>query len=178
MNIPNMLSVFRIALIPVFGYVYLNANEQPWFYIAALILLISGITDFLDGVIARKFNMITQLGKILDPLADKLTQAAVCILLGVRYPEFWVILALFIIKELIMLAAGLKLYRRDKRLDGSKWFGKLYTVVFYVVMLMIIGFPNLKTQLVFGLLVVMAMFMLFAFLMYIPVFIKLNKKKE
>ncbi|RPF47661.1 cardiolipin synthase [Hydrogenoanaerobacterium saccharovorans] len=178
MNIPNILSVFRIALIPIFGYVYLNAQEQPWFYVAALILLLSGITDFLDGVIARKFNMITQLGKILDPLADKLTQAAACIMLGIRNPEFWVILALFIIKEIIMLLAGLKIYRRDKELEGSKWFGKLYTVVFYIIMLMIIGFPNLKTQLVFSLLVIMAVFMLFAFFMYIPVFLKLNKKKD
>lgn len=178
MNIPNMLSVFRIGLIPVFGFVYLNATNQTWFYAAALILLVSGVTDLLDGFIARKFNMITPLGKMLDPLADKLTQAAVCILLGVRNPEFWVILGLFIIKELVMLAAGVKLYRRDKALDGSKWFGKLYTVVFYVIMLLIIALPGLKKQLVFGLLCVMAIFMLFAFLMYVPVFLKLNRKDK
>lgn len=177
MNAPNLLSLLRIALIPVFAGVYLTAQAQPWFYIAALILLLSGITDLLDGLIARKCNMVTQLGKILDPLADKLTQAAACIVLGVRNPEFWVILALFLVKELLMLAAGLKLYRRDKSLDGSKWFGKLYTVVFYVIMLLVIAFPNLKTPLVFGLLVVMAVFMLFAFFMYIPVFLRLNRKR-
>lgn len=175
MNIPNMLSVFRIALIPVFGFVYLGAKEQPWFYIAALILLVSGITDLLDGLIARKFNMVTPLGKVLDPVADKLTQAATCIFLGVRNPEFWLILALFLVKELVMLLAGIKIYRRDKALDGSKWFGKLYTVVFYVIMLLIIAFPNLKTPLVFALLCIMAAFMLFAFIMYVPVFLRLNK---
>lgn len=176
MNLPNLLSIFRIVLIPVFSYVYLTAQEQPWFYIAALILLISGLTDLLDGLIARKFNLVTQLGKILDPLADKLTQAAACIVLGIRNPGFWLILALFIVKELLMLAAGVKLYRRDHRLDGARWFGKLYTVVFYVIMLMIVAFPNLESTWVFGLLLVMAGFMLFAFVMYIPVFLKLNRR--
>lgn len=178
MNLPNLLSVFRIALIPVFGGVFLTAQGQPGYYIAALILLFSGITDLLDGMIARKFNLVTPLGKVLDPLADKLTQAATCIMLGIKYPELWLILGIFILKELIMLAAGVKLYRRYKELDGSKWFGKLYTVVFYVVMLLIVAFPNLKTPLVVGLLLIMAVFMLLAFILYIPVFLRLNKKEK
>ena len=178
MNIPNMLSVFRIMLIPVFGVVYMQASEQPWFYVAALILLLSAVTDILDGIIARKYNMITPLGKVLDPFADKLTQAVVCILFSLRNPEFWFVVVLILAKELLMLAAGLKIYHIYKELNNSKWFGKLYTVVFYVIMLMIIAFPNLKTQLTMGLLIVMVFFMLFAFFMYIPVFIRLIKKSK
>lgn len=178
MNIPNLLSVFRIALIPVFGVVYLNAQGQPWFYVAALILLLSAVTDILDGVIARKCNMITPLGKVLDPLADKLTQAAVCVMLCLRVPEFWFVVAVILVKELLMLAAGLKVYHIYRELDGSRWFGKLYTVVFYVIMLLIIAFPNLKQQLAFGMLLIMVCFMLFAFFMYIPVFMKLTRKKQ
>ncbi|MEG0017321.1 MAG: CDP-alcohol phosphatidyltransferase family protein [Hydrogenoanaerobacterium sp.] len=177
MNIPNLLSVFRIALIPVFGVIYMNAEGQPWFFVSALVLLVSGITDILDGIIARRCGMITPLGKLLDPLADKLTQAAVCILLSLRNPEMWVIVAIIFTKELLMLAAGVKVYRLYKELDGSKWFGKLYTVMFYAVMLLIIALPDLKTTLVHWLLGAMVFSMLFAFFMYIPVFLRLIKKK-
>ena len=73
-TIPNMLSIFRLVLIPVYIYIYLNATESYHYSIAAGILAISCLTDMIDGKIARKFNMISELGKVLDPLADKLTQ--------------------------------------------------------------------------------------------------------
>ena len=178
MNWPNALSILRIAFLPMFGFLYYNAKNPLWYLLAALVLLLSGITDLLDGFLARKLGQVTQLGKLLDPLADKLTQATVCILLGIRMPEFRVLLALFILKEALMLAAGFKLYRKNKSLDGSRWFGKLYTVVFYVIMLLVVAFPGLKSALVFGLLIVMAAFMLFAFVMYLPVFFSLWRGED
>ena len=83
-SIPNILSYIRILLIPVFAYCYLTANTDGDYYFAAVILLFSGLTDMADGMIARKFGMITYLGKILDPLADKLTQATVAVCLAIR----------------------------------------------------------------------------------------------
>ena len=78
MSIPNILSIFRIVLIPVFIVCYLMLpDEMGW--VPALVLVVSGATDVVDGYIARHFNMVTQLGKVLDPLADKLTLAAVVI---------------------------------------------------------------------------------------------------
>ena len=77
MTIPNILSLFRIFLIPVFLIIYLTQDNQPYFIISALILLLSGITDVLDGYIARKFKMTSELGKVLDPFADKMTQIAI-----------------------------------------------------------------------------------------------------
>lgn len=175
MSIPNILSVIRIALIPVFLAVYINAESQPMFLLSGIILLVSGITDLLDGYIARKYNMITQLGKLLDPFADKLTQAAVCLALAVRMPQMVYLLILFIAKELLMLSAGIFLIRKKIIITSSKWFGKLYTVVFYAIMLSIISFPITNPTVVFWLLAGVACFMLFSFAMYVPIFFNLKK---
>ena len=175
-KLPNILSIVRLLLIPVFVNVYLRAEEQPWFYISAGILLLSGLTDLLDGLIARRFHLITPLGKILDPLADKLTQATVCICLAVRIPQLWMILVIFIAKEVIMLLAGAGLYRRHRHIDGAKWFGKLYTVVFYLFMLIIVAVPSWSMTTLIWMLCVVGVFMLFAFVMYLPVFWRIVKR--
>ena len=85
-TIPNLLCYFRILLVPAFLYVFLNAANREDYLFAAGIILIGGITDFLDGFIARKFNMITQLGKLIDPVADKLMQLAIIAVLAIRFP--------------------------------------------------------------------------------------------
>ena len=175
-KLPNLLSIVRLLLIPVFISVYLRAEEQPWFYISAGILLLSGLTDLLDGLIARRFHLITPLGKILDPLADKLTQASVCICLAVRIPQLWMILVIFITKEVLMLLAGAGLYRRHRQIDGAKWFGKLYTVVFYLFMLLIVAVPSWSMTTLIWMLCVVGVFMLFAFGMYLPVFWRIVQK--
>lgn len=176
MGIPNILSVCRILLIPAFLWVYLTAGEQKGFLLAACILLVSGLTDLLDGWIARRFNMITALGRVLDPLADKLTQAAVCIALAIRYPQLTFLLVVFVIKELLMLIGGFKLLRKNRDITGSRWFGKLYTFVFYAVTLFVVGHQGLSERTVFWLLVITAGFMVFSFVMYVPVFLHLNRK--
>ncbi len=174
MSIPNILSIIRIALIPFFLTVYVNAQAQPMFLLSGVILLISGLTDLLDGYIARKYNMITQLGKVLDPLADKLTQAAVCLAMAIRMPQMVYLLILFVLKELIMLCAGIFLIRKKIIITASKWFGKLYTFIFYFIMLLIISLPIRNPMAVFWLLTAVACFMLFSFTMYIPIFFNLK----
>jgi cardiolipin synthase len=143
-----------------------------------VILLVSGMTDVLDGIIARKCNMITPLGKILDPTADKLTQAAVTGCLWVRFPYLWPVFVFVILKETLQLIGGITLYKKHKELAGSRWFGKLYTVVFYFSTLIIIAYPQLAAQRssAFYLLITMVLtMMVFFFFMYIPVFIHLNR---
>lgn len=176
MNVPNCLSVFRIILIPAFAWTYLTAQDQNMYVISALILILSGITDVLDGIIARKYHQITDLGKILDPLADKLTQATVCLVLWVRIPQLWPMFVLFILKEILIMIGSFRILKKDKRLEGSKWFGKLYTVVFYIAMILIIMLPDLSVNIIFVLLLVVAAFMLLSLFMYISVFNKKMKK--
>ncbi|HEX3025829.1 MAG TPA: CDP-alcohol phosphatidyltransferase family protein, partial [Clostridia bacterium] len=102
-----MLSILRIILIPVFILLFFS-NGTKSVLIAAIVLIVSGLTDILDGIIARKFNMTTALGRILDPLADKLTQASVCICLVVKkVAPVWLLL-LLILKEVLMIAGGAK----------------------------------------------------------------------
>lgn len=178
MTIPNMLSIGRMILIPFFVTYFLGAQGPRDYFVAAGIVLLSGITDILDGFIARRFNMCSKLGKILDPAADKLTLFAVCACLWMRYPDVRMFCMMFVGKEVIMAIASLFLLRRNRDLDGAKWFGKLYTIVFYVTAICtIIDFrPMASTR--FYMLGFMAVFTLFSFGMYIPVFFRQLKPGE
>ena len=110
LTIPNLLSLFRLVLIPVYVTVYLNATEDWHYYLAASILAASCVTDLLDGQIARRFNMISNLGKLLDPIADKATQFALIICLSFRYSAMIFLIILFVIKEgAQFIALGLNL---------------------------------------------------------------------
>ena len=111
-TIPNFMSLFRLALIPVYAYLYLTATERYQFTLAGLILAVSCLTDMIDGKIARKYNMITTLGKILDPLADKLTQLTLTICLSMKYPILYPVLVLFVLKELFQLVLGVLFLHR------------------------------------------------------------------
>ena len=95
-SIPNLMGYFRLLLIPVFCYLYLAKEAYHW---AAGVVLLSSLTDLFDGMIARKFNMITNLGKALDPIADKLTHGALALCLAFRYPQMWVLFGLMVLKE-------------------------------------------------------------------------------
>lgn len=130
-HVPNILTIIRFLLIPTIIY-FLAINQ----YIVGLILfLISGITDVIDGAIARKFNFITDFGKLMDPLADKLTQISVLATLMVKgIIPIW-ILVIVIAKEALMIAGASFLYGRDV-VVSSKWFGKLATVLFFIAIVL------------------------------------------
>ncbi len=143
LSIPNILSVVRILLIPIFAWLYLSANSTDEFVFAAIIVVISGVTDFLDGFIARKFDMITELGKFLDPLADKLTQGTLFLCLAHRYPHIWILLIIWILKDGFMAIMGLILLRKKQtKLDGAKWYGKVCTAIVYLAVLGLLFFPD------------------------------------
>lgn len=179
MNIPNGLSVFRILLIPIFLIVFLSHNSQPYFIICAFILLLSGLTDMLDGYIARKYNMTSELGKILDPLADKLTQISILAALVVKQPKLIYIAVIFIAKEFVMLVGGLIILKRKIEMAPSKWFGKIGTVLFYVATFVIVAFPNLLYETAgFVIVAIVTAYTLFALIMYIPEYFKLKNKSK
>ena len=178
-NIPNILSIFRIMLIPLFVITYIKAgvNAEQFYYISAAILIISGLTDMLDGIIARHFNQITSLGKLLDPFADKLTQLTVVISVAIKLKSIPIAVALmlFVVKEMLMLIGGFIMIRKKITINSAKWYGKVATVVFYVVMAIIAMFKDIPNEISFLLILIAAFFMMFAFLSYILEYKKIIK---
>lgn len=177
-TIPNCLSYLRIVLLPFFVVFYLRAEQPADYLLPAGIILFSAITDLLDGFIARTFNQITELGKALDPIADKLQQAAIVFCLIFRYEYMWAIVILFVVKELFMGINGLILLRRGKKLDGALWFGKVSTAVFYLCMLSLLAFPNMDQNIAAIFMLITAIFLSLSFILYIPVFAKLYRESR
>ena len=131
-TIPNILSFFRICLIPVIVWLYC-AGHYAW---TGYILLLSGATDLVDGYIARRFHMISNLGKALDPIADKLTQGVVLLCLLFRFPLMTAPFVLFIAKEIFMSISGLLIIRRTGAVHGADWHGKAATWSLYGMMIL------------------------------------------
>ena len=143
-KLPNILCYIRIIMVPLFLYLYFTADEPGDYYIATLIVMLSGITDFLDGQIARRCNMITDLGKVIDPVADKLMQLAMLAALTVNVRYMCVLTGYLIVKEVVMACIGFCILRKTgKRLNGAKWYGKVCTAVLYVCMLVLVAFPHM-----------------------------------
>lgn len=136
-TIPNWLCFIRIALIPVFSVMFIKGMYVPAF----ITMIVAAVTDLFDGKIARKFNMVSNLGKILDPIADKLSQIAIVIILIVKFWDGYLkyILFLFIVKELIMVFGGALLLAKGLRPVAAEMWGKVATTVFYVFMIIIIA---------------------------------------
>ena len=128
-TIPNILSIFRMALIPVFVWTYCGLKND---LATALVLLLSGISDTADGVIARRFNMITTLGKAIDPVADKLTQIAV--LLCLMPMKCWWVVGILVLKEVSIGIMTLLTLHHTGMVYGAGWYGKLCTAVIYLSM--------------------------------------------
>jgi cardiolipin synthase (CMP-forming) len=175
-SIPNVLSYIRLLLIPVFVYIYITADSTGDYYVAALIILLSGLTDMFDGLIARKFNQITELGKLVDPVADKFTQAAIVACLMFRYDYMWILVVLLVVKELFMGINGIILLRKGRKLDGAMWFGKVSTAVFYAATFILIGFPEISIHFASILMLITGIFLGLSFLLYIPEFLKLYRR--
>jgi cardiolipin synthase len=177
-TIPNILCYIRFLLIPLFVVLYIKAEEPKEYWQAAAVVLISGITDFLDGFIARSFNMITDFGKLIDPMADKLTQAALIFVLVVKIKYMFILLILFVVTQLFMLGAGIAMLQKDKRLNGAKWFGKVSTTVFYGVMLVLISMPKLNESIANILMLLCGMFLLLSFSLYVREYVKLYREAK
>lgn len=177
-TIPNLLSLFRLALIPVYVSIYLGATEIYQYYLAGGILAVSCLTDMIDGKIARHFNMITTVGKILDPLADKVTQLALTICLSIRYPALRNVLVLFLVKEIFQLFGALFNYRKGKMLPGALIPGKVCTTVLFVSLILMVLVPDLGEGVVNVIAVVDSVFLLAAFICYMFAYFGKHAKVE
>lgn len=175
LSIPNLMGYFRILLIPLIVWRYVTAEALTDYYGAAVLMGISGITDFLDGFVARKFNMITKLGKALDPVADKLTQGAVVVSLCFHFPAMTALAVLLIVKESFMGVMGIVMLRKGKMLNGAKWYGKVTTAVLYVVMFVLVLMPDIPVSAANSMIVFSGALLLFSLVSYIPVFWKMAR---
>ena len=166
LTIPNLLSVIRILLIPVIVILY--AREQ--LIAAVVIILLSGLTDVVDGKIARKFNMVSDFGKFLDPVADKLTQAALAVCLFSRYPAMIGLFLLMAVKEGLQFFWGLKALKATDNLDSSNWYGKVCTVLLYMVMIVLFLFPGIPAPLAYTLIGLCAAMLILSMILYVRFF--------
>lgn len=177
-TLPNLLSLFRLLLIPVYMILYLEAKQEREYILAASILALSCLTDMVDGQIARHFNMVTNVGKLLDPLADKMTQLTLTVCLSIRYPVLLGVLFLFIIKETFQTIASAVMLRRGKFLDGSLIAGKICTTVFFISLILLVLLPELKAMIVDMIAIVDLTFLSYAFVAYILAFFGKNPRLQ
>ena len=169
-TIPNLLSLIRLLMIPVYVLIYLNATEVWHYYLAATILALSCLTDMADGIIARRFSMITKLGKLLDPIADKATQFALILCLASRYWMMFLMVLVFLAKEIFQLVAvGMNL-RKGKMLDGALMSGKVCTTVMFTTMILMVMLPELEALTGNLMIAIDIVFLLIAFGDYILAF--------
>ena len=169
-SIPNCMGYFRILLIPLFCFLYLNAEDRGDYYLAAGVILVSYITDFLDGQVARRFHMITEFGKRSEEHTDKLTHGAIALCLAFRYEAMRYLFALMVIKEGFMAVMGLINLRHGRKLDGAKWFGKFCTGALFILLFLLVVCPEIPLAWANGLTAVVTVIMFLTLCLYIPEF--------
>lgn len=176
LTIPNILSFFRLALIPVYMVIYLNAQSNADYFIAASILAVSCLTDLIDGKIARHFNMQSHIGMLLDPVADKATQFTLIVCLALNYPFVWFLVVFFVIKEGFQLIVGGITFHKGKMLNGALLPGKICTTVLFMSLIILVMIPHPSENLVNIFAIIDACFMCVAFIAYILAYFGKNKK--
>lgn len=170
LTIPNLLSLFRLLLIPVYIMIYLNADSNSDYFIAASILAVSCLTDLVDGKIARHFNMISNIGKILDPLADKATQFALILCLTVKHPILLILVGLFVVKESFQLIQGFMILRKGQILSGALLSGKISTTVLFISLILMVMFPEMNNAMIYILTGIDCIFLLISFVGYARIY--------
>ena len=177
-TVPNLLSLFRLLLIPLYITIYLNAKQPREYFLAASILAVSCLTDMIDGQIARRLDMVSNVGKLLDPLADKLTQLTLTICLSVKYPMLRGVLLLLVIKEVFQASVAFMMFRRGKMLPGAIFAGKVCTVVLFVSLIMLVLLPDLGLRTVKAVAFIDTAFLSYAFISYAFAFFGRNTKLQ
>lgn len=166
-SIPNIMGYFRIILAFVYLGVYFHAVTTTDYLIAALIIGVSAFTDFLDGKIARRFHMITEWGKILDPIADKITQGILVLSFTFRYPLMRHVLIVFLVKEAYMGIMGAYMLKKGRRMDGAQHYGKVCTASLYLILFLLLLVPDIGFMKANVLMLLCIAVMLYSFICYL-----------
>ena len=170
LTIPNLLSLLRLAMIPLLVWLYVSQQKYGW---TAFVLLLSGLTDIVDGQIARRCNMVSDFGKFLDPIADKLTQLAMLACLMTRFPMMKIPLVLLLFKEIISGLMGVFAARKTGVVFSSEWHGKTTTVLLYLTITLHLLWINIPIYVTSGLTTLCTMMMLVSGILYLIRSIKL-----
>ena len=163
LTIPNVLSFFRLCLIPIIMWLYIKKQDYLW---TLIVLIFSGVTDIADGIIARKYDMVSDFGKMFDPIADKLTQMATLFCLISRFSYMIYPLVILIFKEVCTGITGLISIKRTNTVEGAVWHGKLTTVTLYTMMGVHLFWYNLPRTVSLIMVGVCIGIMLMSFIMY------------
>ena len=181
-TIPNLMGYFRILLVPVFLVFFVKSEHtsgyNTFYWLMLATIAVSGLTDFFDGRVARKFNMVTDWGKMLDPIADKITIGAIIVALAIKYPIVLAMVALYIVKEGYMAIVGAVLLKKGQKIEGAMWYGKVCTFATYVIIILLLVVKEMPQMWVDILVFVNMAIMLFTFIMYIPYHIKKFKEAK
>lgn len=164
LTIPNLLSLIRLLMVPVIVYLYCYRQDYGW---AAAVLVLSGLTDILDGFIARTFHMTSDLGKMLDPIADKLTQGVTLICLGTRFAPMMFLGLVLVVKEVFTGIHSLRVVQKTGTVKSSDWHGKLVTVLLYVTMGLHILWVDIPGAVTYTLTALCLCLMVFSFIQYL-----------
>lgn len=162
-TIPNLLSTFRLALIPFILWAYCSLESPA---LTAALVVLSGLTDVVDGFIARHFNMISDFGKALDPIADKLTQIAMLFCLLTRFPLILLPLVLIIVKEISAGILRAIILHKAKEVEGAVWHGKANTVILYAVMFIHIVWYSIPPTVSMVFILISTAMMMLSFVLY------------
>ncbi|MEE0958010.1 MAG: CDP-alcohol phosphatidyltransferase family protein [Ruminococcus sp.] len=177
-TVPNLLTYLRFLLVAPFIYFFLNEN----YIMAAVCIGLSGLSDCLDGFFARRFNQVTSLGKILDPIADKVTLVSVAICMLIYMPSLLPIMLVMIGKEFIMLLGGMILLAMKITPPPARWYGKVATIIFYVSVCTIIflraAFNIQNDFLITATFIITAAAMVFALVMYVILIVRQLRNPE
>ena len=174
-TIPNILTLFRALLIPFIIWAYLGLDNLP---LTIILLALSAFTDVIDGKIARQFNMVSDLGKALDPTADKLTQVSIVLCLAFRYKLMWILLGLCVLRETCMFIFGCITMKKTHKVYSAKWFGKLSTVMLYGTGLALLVFRKMPKTVSTVLIILCMVCVVFSMIMYIRFHLSLWKQAE
>ena len=178
-SIPNIMGYFRIFLVGVYMVAFYRAMDGEPYWPVVVTIIVSGLTDFFDGKIARRFDMVTEWGKMLDPIADKITIGAIILSLSLKYKAMIVLVVFYIIKEGFMAIAGLYLVGKGHRIEGAKWYGKVCTFGTYIILLALLLFLEMPAWLVNVCIIANLAIMAFTLYNYVIYYSKiLDKQKE
>ncbi len=180
MNVPNFLTILRLFMVPCFVLCFVKGSEQTMEYgviYAAALFILAALTDILDGYIARKYNQITDFGKLADPLADKMMQVAAIACLAIYQRISAWIFYVFLIKELLMVVGSATLLKKSKFVVYSKWSGKIATVVLFLCIIVIMLSPGLNKGVATIMMCVCIVFTLVALFNYLQMYLNVKENR-
>ncbi len=162
-TIPNLLSMLRLLLVPVIVYLYCFAHNNTW---TLILVAFSTLTDIVDGFIARRFNMITDFGKFIDPVADKATQLAVFACLITKFHLMLLPFVVLLVKELASLWLRFIVYKNTDKVEGAHWHGKASTTIVIIVIMSHLIWPDMHSSISEFLIFFSTIFMVYSGFLY------------